>query len=90
MRRTTGRPATSGRDEGLAETSMTATFTPTEAVPEPARTRIGQSWATCPCHAQDRCLTCGGSGVVLTPRIYTDNASIPFDPTINLTEGTIW
>jgi len=78
--RTSTRPTTARDTEGMASTSMTATFTTT--TPEPTRIRIGQAWATCPCHAQDRCRTCQGSGVVATPRLYTDDT--------DLTERTTW
>ena len=84
MRRTS-RPSTArAGDEGMASTSMTATFATTD--PVPGRIRIGQAWATCPCHAQDGCRTCQGSGVVTTPRIYTD----AIDLTPYLTERTTW
>jgi hypothetical protein len=78
--RKTSSTATAG-DEGMAGTAMTATFTTTAT-----RIRVGQAWATCPCHAQDGCRTCQGSGVVTTPRLYTDD----IDLTTYLTERTTW
>jgi hypothetical protein len=82
--RKTSRPTTAPPgDEGMASTSMTATFTTT--APQP-RVRIGRAWATCPCHAQDGCRTCQGTGVVSTPRLYTDDV----DLTTYLTERTTW
>ena len=84
MRKTSKPAAARAGDEGMASTAMTATFTTT--APEPTRIRVGQAWATCPCHAQDGCRTCQGSGVVTTPRLYTDD----IDLTTYLTERTTW
>ena len=88
MRARTSRKHTGAWDEGLTGASRTATSGP--AAPKTARARIGQVWATCPCHAQDGCRTCAGSGVVISPRLDTDDSTSPSDLTINLTERTTW
>ena len=85
MRTSTRAAATGGSGtEGMAAASMTATFTTT--TPAPTRIRIGQAWATCPCHAQDGCRTCQGTGVIATPRLYTEATDLP----AYLTERSTW